>query len=136
MNTLLLRIIFLLYKKHTIKMFKLYRRIKFNENEKYTKFSESDFKIFFKSEEKDLLLNFVKSDLNISKIFFNEIIKLTKNIISKKKDDFEPSQYEKLAALEEILNNKISNKDIFNEFWNSNFQEFNNTIKKLFQEKA
>jgi hypothetical protein len=89
-NTLLVRSVFLLIKKHTIKMFKLYRRLKLNEPEKYTKFQEQDFKIFFKSEEKELLLNFVKSDLNISKIFFNEIIKLTKSIISKKKEEFEP----------------------------------------------
>ena len=106
-STLLYRVVFLLLKKHTMIVFRLYRRLKLNDPEKYNKFSEADFQIFMKSEERDLLLNFIKSDLNISKILFNEVIKFNKSLIFKKKDEFEPLQYEALQKMEEILNNKL-----------------------------
>ena len=72
---LLTRFIFLILKKHTMILFKLYRRLKFNEPDKYKYFNKSDFEIFFKSEERKLLFSFVKFDLNISKPYFDECLK-------------------------------------------------------------
>lgn len=43
------RAIFLLLKYHTMIQFKLYKRLKMNEPEKYNKFDKSDFELFFKS---------------------------------------------------------------------------------------
>ena len=64
-----------------------------------------------KSEERNLLLNFIKSDLNISKIFFGEFLKMAKSLIAKKKDEFDSEEYEKLAEMQDILNNRLSNKE-------------------------
>lgn len=77
-----------------------------NEPEKYNKFDKSDFELFFKSQEKQLLLQFVKSDLNISKLFFEEFLKMTNGLLKKRKGDLSEEEVEKLENMEEILNNK------------------------------
>lgn len=62
-----------------MKLYLLYKRLKINEI-KSKKFTPNDLQVFILSKEKSVILNFIKSDLNISKLFFEEYIKYLKNI--------------------------------------------------------
>ena len=68
------------------------------------------------------MLNFIKFDLNISKIFFDEFLICIKKIIKKPQNISEDEQA-KLLEIEEILNNKLSNKEIFFNLWNKSMSD-------------
>ena len=68
------------------------------------------------------MLNFIKFDLNISKIFFDEFLICIKKIIKKPQNISEEEQA-KLLEIEEILNNKLSNKEIFFNLWNKSMSD-------------
>lgn len=80
------------------------------------------------SEENHHLLSFVKSDLNISKLFFEEYLKMIADFKNKRFQELDLENQEKLLELDEILNNKKSNKNVFKHLWFKQMTEFNLTL--------
>ena len=89
--------------------------------------------MFTQSEERTLLLEFIKSDINISKLYFREFLAMSKTALKQKRkaEEFAPEELQKLAELEEILNNKLSNKEHFSDLWNRNMSEFDESLKDI-----
>ena len=81
------------------------------------------------------MLNFIKSDLNISKVFFEEFLKLSKQLLSKRKHELSFENKIKMEKIEEILNNKAGNRKVFNEIFRDTISEFNDMLKSLIKNK-
>ena len=115
-------------------LYKIYIRLKSNQCEKYKKFSETDWKYFLNTKEKEDLHNFIRDDFSVVKTFFGEFMNTTKMFLSKqqaKPDKESDSKFRrKLSDMESICNNQLCSREPFMNLYIEVLKDFFDQLKK------
>lgn len=82
-----------------------------------------------------MILSFIKIDLNVSKVFFEEFLKLCKRMLKNQKQQLSKEQQEKMLEMEEILSNKMGQMKLFKQLCQQNMQELNQHLQIYIKNK-
>ena len=114
-KALYFRIIFIFFKYQMMILYKLYVKLKSGQCEKFKKFSKNYWVVFLNSNERNLLYNFIKNDLTVIKMFFNEFMIKTKNFLNKNAG--KEKNKKQMEDLNSICNNSLCSKEIFDRIY-------------------
>ncbi|EGR33011.1 protein kinase domain protein [Ichthyophthirius multifiliis] len=131
------KIMFVLSKYQTMIIYKINQRLKTKLLEKNNKFSQDEWKVFVKSNERGVLQNFVQKDLDVIKLFFEELLKKCSQFFQCQiKECFDEKDKDNLQNILSICNKQIEDKNKFDVIYDLNVNEFFSYLKSFIEQNG